>query len=97
MNKQQIIDKLSAKLSSQNTSYPKWELNKIIEPFLEVILDELKQDESISIANFGKFTVKVTKGRRFYNIQKNKTEFAPDKRTIVFKPHRSFYSSPLRE
>lgn len=89
MNKQQVIDKLHSHLSDKGTVYPKWELTEIVESFLEVVSDSLEQGHNVSLTNFGKFSVKTKRSRKFYNIQKRETEQAPEKRVIEFNPRKS--------
>ena len=91
MNKQQLIDKLYKQLSSQGISYQKWELNEIVEPFLSLLLEELKQGNNISLINFGKFVVKTHKSRPYYNINKGQTDQTKERRSVEFTPHRSFH------
>lgn len=90
MNKQEIIDRLFDKLRTGGCRYPKWELNSIIDPFLEVIKETLAEGQEIRLPNFGKFAIKVQRGRKYYNIQTGKMGFTPDKRVIAFIQHKSF-------
>lgn len=92
MNNQEIIDRLYHKLSSGNLRYPKWELATIIEPFLETLKEVLEEGNDIRLKNFGKFVVKVKKGRKYYNIQTGVMGVTKDKRMITFVQHRSLDS-----
>lgn len=90
MNNQEIIDKLFDKLKSSGCRYPKWELIRIIDPFLEVIKETLEEGDHVRLTNFGKFAIKTHKGRKFYNIQSGRTEYTSDKKIIAFTPNRLF-------
>lgn len=92
MSNQEIIDRLYHKLSSGNLRYPKWELATIVEPFLETLKETLEEGNDIRLKNFGKFVVKVKKGRKYYNIQTGVTGATQDKRMITFVQHRSLDS-----
>lgn len=93
MNKQQVIAKLHKHLSNRGANYQKWEINEILEPFLALILEELEQGKNITLANFGKFTVKIHKSRLYYNINKGQMEHTSEKRSIVFTPYRNVHKS----
>ena len=92
MNKQEIIDKLFDKLRTGGCRYPKWELVSIIDPFLEVIKETLMEGDDVRLTNFGKFVVKVKKGRQYYNIQTRAMGITEDKRIIAFVQHKSLDS-----
>ena len=100
MNKQDIIDKLSVKLSKKEgkgVNYPKWELCGIIEPFLEIVLEALDNGEDVQLSNFGKFAVKENKTRNYYNMQKGKVELSSAKRTITFTPNKKLFAAQKEE
>ena len=84
MNKQQIIDKLQSHLVDKGTIYPKWELKEIVESLLAIISDSQKQGEDVSLSNFGRFSIKVHKGRKFHNIHTGCIEYIPGKPIISF-------------
>ena len=90
MNKQQLINSLYKRMANSSVQYQKWELDLIIDPLFTIILETLKTGEKISIKNFGKFVVKRQKGRRFYNIQSQKTEMGSDRNIVVFTPDKNF-------
>ncbi len=90
MNNQQIIDKLSTRLSEKGIIYPKWEINAIIEPFLEIVMETLKNGENVRLTSFGRFTVRVQKQRNFYNVYSGNIEQAAAKRKVIFTPTKGF-------
>lgn len=92
LNKEELIDRLFHKMSASSTRYPKWELLKIIDPFIEVINEALSEGNEVRIRKLGKFVLKVKKGRNFYNIQSGCIEHTSDKIHITFVPSRSFNS-----
>lgn len=93
MNKQQVIEKLKLRLADQGVIYPKWELNRVINTFLNVVIESLDQDNNVNLTNFGRFMVKTKKSRRFYNIQKGATEQTQEKRVIEFSLRKARESS----
>lgn len=88
LNKEELIDRLFHKLVASNTRYPKWELKNIIDPFIEVLNEALSEGNEIRIRNFGKFTIRAKKGRRFYNVQTGKMDTTSDTKSITFIPSR---------
>ena len=88
MNKQQIIEQLHKYLLSKGGNYQKWEIREVIEPFLTIILNELKQGNNINITHFGKFVVKHHKSRPYYNINKGEMDSSMEKKTNSLKPHK---------
>ncbi|MEG1934682.1 MAG: HU family DNA-binding protein, partial [Rikenellaceae bacterium] len=51
-----------------------------------------EEGNDIRLKNFGKFVVKIKKGRKYYNIQTGVMGATKDKRMIVFVQHRSLDS-----
>lgn len=90
MNKKQLIDALSTKLKRKNIHYPKWELESLVDPALEVIMETLSRNEEIQLNKFGRFSIKHKKGSAYYNINTGQKEIAPDKKIIQFTPHKGF-------
>lgn len=84
LNKEELIDRLFHKLVASNTRYPKWELKNIIDPFIEVLNEALSEGNEIRIRNFGKFTIRAKKGRRFYNVQTGKMDSTSESKFISF-------------
>lgn len=91
MDKQRLINQLRGKLH-ENTRvlYSKSELNEIVVKIIEVIMENLNNGEKIHLSNLGTFEVKLTKSRRFYNIQSGLFEITKPRRYIDFTPSRKF-------
>lgn len=90
MNKQHIIDKLKTKLAEDGTIYPKWELSKIVEPFLEIVMETLNRGEDVQISNFGKFTIEHKGGQKYYCMKSEQMVISSPKRVVAFTPNRKF-------
>lgn len=88
INQGELIDRLFHKLSASNTRYPKWELQSIIDPFIEVLNEALNEGNEVRIRNFGKFVFKVKKGRKFYNVQTRTMDVTSDTKYVTFIPSR---------
>lgn len=88
MHKNKIINKMIARLLSDNVKYPVWELTLIIDAFLEEITELLKQEENVCIKNFGKFVFKPRKSKRYFNINTREFEYKPDTKILVFRPRK---------
>lgn len=95
LNKEELIDRLFHKLSASHTRYPKWELQGIIDPFIEVLNEALNEGNEVRIRNLGKFVFKVKKGRKFYNIQTRTMEVTSDTKYVTFIPKRFFNADRL--
>lgn len=89
MDKQEIITELHCKLSSGNFKYSKWELVAVIDPFIEILIEALRGGKEIHIKNLGKFSVKIRKERKFYNVWAKKIEYSQEKTVVVFTPSRN--------
>jgi DNA-binding protein HU-beta len=64
MNKQELIDALSAKLNVGRT-----EAEKVLHGFVEVVTETLKNGQEVNISGFGSFVVKSRSARMGVNPQ----------------------------
>ncbi|MFI3293473.1 MAG: HU family DNA-binding protein [Rikenellaceae bacterium] len=93
MNKPELIDKLRKRIiEERRITYPKQDLDAIISPMVDIMMEELNSGGKIHIQNFGVFEVKAQQPRKFYNIQTGLHEFSKPKRVVEFKPSRKFRS-----
>lgn len=72
----------------QKTGLSKKEIQYFLRSFTFVITDALANGEDVRIRNFGRFTVKEQKERKYYNFRTNKVEVAPKKKkpVCIFAP-----------
>ena len=59
---------------------------------IRTITKELRNNRSIYLPDFGKFELRIHKGRRHINVSSGKVEFVPAKPTMKFYP-----CQPLKE
>ncbi|WP_099292666.1 MULTISPECIES: HU family DNA-binding protein [unclassified Butyricimonas] len=80
MNKHELI-RIAAKKSgvSQKTA------EKVVSSILETILESLRNDEAVSMLNFGKFSIKKYDARNGYNVATKKIMTIPEKKVVRFK------------
>ncbi len=88
LNKEELIDRLYQKMATSKTRYPKWELQSIVDPFIEVLNEALSEGNEVRLRNLGKFVFKVKKGRKFYNMQTRTMGATSDMRYVTFVPSR---------
>ena len=78
MIKSELINQIRLK-----TGLSKKEVQNFIRSFESVISDALADGDEVRIRNFGRFTVKEQKERKYYNFRTNKVEIAPPKKKVV--------------
>lgn len=61
-------------------------VKKIVQKYLDAIIDILAQGETIELRNFGVFKVKSRKGRTGRNPRTGEVVPVPPKKVVVFKP-----------
>lgn len=59
---------------------------KIVQHFLDQIVDELNEGNRIELRNFGVFEVRTRKSRIARNPRTGEKVQVPEKKTVVFKP-----------
>ncbi len=93
MNKPELLNKLQARIKAERRIlYPKQDLNSIITPMIDIIMEELNNGGKVHLQNLGVLEVKIQKPRKFYNIRTGLHELSAPKRVIEFKPSRIFRS-----
>lgn len=80
MNKNEFISRVNSK-----TGLTKKDCKLCLETIMEVIKDALKNGDSVTLSNFGKFKVNEIKAKPMYSFQTGKTYLAERRRTPVFK------------
>lgn len=82
MNKAQLIDSISQKLS-----ITKKDSEKFLNAFIETVTESLESNEKIQLVGFGSFEVKHRAPRQGRNPKKpENTIHIPATKTAVFKP-----------
>ena len=81
MNKKEL-----AKYISLNSGLDLIKSKEVIDVIKDIIKVELRSDGNISIRKFGKFCIKKTKERKYYNLWQKVVSTSPAKRTFSFIP-----------
>lgn len=85
MDKRKLVAQVAKK-----SRYAKWEVNKIIDPLFEEMLDYLQNGEEIHINNFGKFALKYHKPKETLHPKTRQRIQIAEKVSIVFTQTRMF-------
>ncbi len=94
MNKPELINKLQKRVEMETGyRYSKQSLDSIINPMIDIIMEELNRGGRVNVNNLGIFETKIHKARNFYNIQTGLNEISKPKRVVEFSPSRKFKSS----
>lgn len=80
MNKRNLIT-----MVSERVGCPQTHVEKLLDPILECIRDELIKNEKITINNFGTFMVKDMKARNSRNPSTGKAIVVEAKKVVKFK------------
>ena len=83
ITKKELIDKIAG--SSDNRRV---QVKKIVQQFLDAIVDELGKDNRLEFRDFGVFETKLRKGRKAQNPKTLEPVLVPPKRTVKFKVGR---------
>ena len=85
MNKAQLIDALAAK-----TNFAKKDVETLVEQFQDVIMEQLKKGEEVTLAGFGTFLAVDRQGRKGVNPRKpSETIQIPTVRVPKFRPGKN--------
>lgn len=85
MNKQELVRVLSNK-----TKIPKSKCDLLLSTFKDTIMEVCSKGGEIVLRDFGKFTMKERKARKYLNPQTKRYYIASPKRLITFKGFSSF-------
>jgi len=83
ITKKELIDKIAG--SSDNRRV---QVKKIVQQFLDAIVDELGKGNRLEFRDFGVFETKLRKGRKAQNPKTLEPVLVPPKRTVKFKVGR---------
>jgi integration host factor subunit alpha len=79
LTKREIIDEITTK-----TDLDRKKASEALETFIEIIKDELKRGENITLSGFGKWTVRDKHARRGRNPQTGEEITIPPRHAISF-------------
>lgn len=80
MNKNEFVDIVKSK-----AGLSKKDCKLCIDAFIDVIKDALKNGESVTLSNFGKFKVNEIKSKPMYNFKTGKTNIIASRKSPTFK------------
>lgn len=80
MNKSEFINEINVKCG-----LTKKDCKLCLETILNIITETLKNGESVTFSNFGKFKVDNKKAKTMYNFQTRNVEIVDAKRSPTFK------------
>ena len=80
MNKNEFVDIVKTK-----AGLTKKDCKLCLDAIIDVIKDALKNGESVTLSNFGKFKVNEIKSKPMYNFKTGKTNIIGTRRTPSFK------------
>lgn len=81
MVKQDIVDNISENLGIDSD-----DIKVVIDNFMKEFKDGISRGENIYLRGLGSFTLKDTKPKKRFNINKGENILIPTKKTINFKP-----------
>ena len=81
MDSKKLVEILSQKITSE-----KGETEKLLNHFVEIVTDSLKEGDTISIPTIGNFETKMRTERVAIHPSSGKKLLIPPKLSVVFKP-----------
>lgn len=85
MTKQELVNTVA-----EQTGYPSYQVKDIVERSLDVIRDEVKGGEAVTIRGFGTFQTKRRKAKPARNINTGERVLVPAREVVSFKPSKDF-------
>src|ERR1041385_2256603 len=83
ITKKELIDKIAEKAGTRRV-----QVKKVIQQFLDEIVDELGKGNRLEFRDFGVFETKLRKARKAQNPKTLEPVAVPEKRTVKFKVGR---------
>ncbi len=80
MNKKEFITEVNNK-----TGLTKKDCKLCLDAIIDVIKDALKQGDSVTLSNFGKFKVSEKKAKQMYSFVTGKTQIIQARKTPTFR------------
>ena len=85
MTKQDLVNTVA-----EQTGFPSYQVKAIVERSLDVIRDEVKGGEAVTIRGFGTFQIKKRKAKPARNISTGESVLVPAHKVVNFKPSKDF-------
>lgn len=85
MTKQDLVNTVA-----EQTGFPSYQVKAIVERSLDVIRDEVKGGETVTIRGFGTFQIKQRKAKPARNISTGESVLVPAHKVVNFKPSKDF-------
>lgn len=85
MTKQDLVNTVA-----EQTGFPSYQVKAIVERSLDVIQDEVKGGEAVTIRGFGTFQIKQRKAKPARNISTGESVLVPAHKVVNFKPSKDF-------
>jgi integration host factor subunit beta len=83
ITKKELIDRIA-----EAEGYPRVQVKRVVQRFLDEIVNELGQGNRLEFRDFGVFECKVRKARKAQNPKTLEPVSVPEKRTVKFKVGR---------
>ena len=83
ITKKELIDRIA-----DGTGHRRVQVKKVVQQFLDEIINELGKDNRLEFRDFGVFETKVRKARKAQNPKTLEPVEVPEKRTVKFKVGR---------
>lgn len=93
MTKRELIKAVKEKLERNGKHYQKWELEEVVSPLFDSILETLQRSEEVAIKNFGTFGLKYYKAHERIHPVTSQRMKVPAKVAVTFKATRMFTPS----
>ncbi|MEO0095309.1 MAG: HU family DNA-binding protein [candidate division WOR-3 bacterium] len=87
MRREYLIEAISSKFGS---IYPKIDIEKLVDAFLDLIIDTLIKEKRVEIRKFGTFELRKRPGRTSKAPKSGKEFTLPDRYVPFFKPSKVF-------
>lgn len=81
MTKKDIVVRISDETGVKQT-----DVKKVVQKYLDHVIDSLAKGETVELRNFGVFKVKTRKGRMGRNPRTGEAVPIPAKKAVTFKP-----------
>jgi nucleoid DNA-binding protein len=81
MTKIEMVDKIG-----ENVALPKKDIEKVLDQFVKISQDVLKEGKKVSLTGLGSFVAKERKGRIARNPKTGEKVDVPAKKVVKFKP-----------
>lgn len=81
MTKKDIVVRIS-----DETGVKQMNVKKVVQKYLDYVIDSLVKGETVELRNFGVFKVKTRKGRMGRNPRTGEAVPIPAKKAVTFKP-----------